>query len=60
MPRDSSVCDVKISCEALAYSNAVTLQAVVELLAEKGVISWNEVYDRVKKLKQESKSMGSA
>jgi hypothetical protein len=60
MPRDSSTSGLEISLEALAYSNAVTLQAVVELLAEKGVIDWDEVYNRVKKLKREPESKGSA
>jgi hypothetical protein len=60
MPRDSSTSGLEISLEALAYSNAMTLQALVELLAEKGVIDWDEVYNRVKKLKREPESKGSA
>jgi hypothetical protein len=38
---------LNISFEALAYSNAVTLQAVVQLLSEKGFLDWSEVIDRV-------------
>jgi hypothetical protein len=47
MPRESNTDDLSISFEALAYSNAVTLQAVVQLLSEKGFLDWNEVIDRV-------------
>lgn len=60
MPRDPSTSGLKISFEALAYSNAMTLQAVVELLADKGVIDWDEVHNRVKMLKRKPASEGSA
>jgi hypothetical protein len=46
-----------IPVEALAYSNAVTLQAVVQLLSENGVLDWKEVLDRVEKFKEEPASM---
>ena len=39
-----------VSFEELAYSNMLTLNALVELLAEKGVLSKQEVLERVKQL----------
>ena len=39
-----------VSFEELAYSNMLTLNALVELLAEKGVVSKEEVLERVKQL----------
>ena len=47
---------VTIPIETLTYSNAVTLQAVVQLLSEKGVLDWKEVLDRVEKFKKEPAS----
>jgi hypothetical protein len=51
---------VTIPIETLVYSNAVTLQAVVQLLSEKGVLDWKEVLDRVEKLKRKPELKGSA
>ena len=39
-----------VSFEELAYSNMLTLNALVELLAEKGLLSKQEVLERVKRL----------
>jgi len=39
-----------VSFEELAYSNMLTLNALVELLAEKGLVSKQEVLERVKQL----------
>jgi hypothetical protein len=43
-----------VSFEELAYSNMVTLNALVELLSEKGVVAKEEVLDRIKKLQSEA------
>ena len=39
-----------VSFEELAYSNMLTLNALVELLTDKGLLSEQEVLERVKKL----------
>jgi hypothetical protein len=39
-----------VSFEELAYSNMLTLNALVELLTEKGLLSKQEVLERVKQL----------
>jgi len=44
-----------VSFEELAYSNMLIVQALVELLAEKGIVSTAQVMERVKRLKQETK-----
>ena len=38
--------------EGLAYSNMMTLNALVELLEEKGVVTKQEVLDRIKRLQE--------
>jgi hypothetical protein len=42
------------SFEELAYSSMLVVQALVELLAEKGVLSQQEVLSRVEKLRLET------
>ena len=44
-----------VTYEQLTYSNMLTLNALVELLAEKGVLSKPELLERVKKLQSETK-----
>ena len=44
-----------VTFEQLAYSNMLTLNALVELLTEKGVLSKPEILDRVRKLQSETK-----
>ena len=44
-----------VTFEQLSYSNMVTLNALVELLTEKGVITKPEILQRVKKLQSETK-----
>jgi len=39
-----------VSFEELAYSNMLTLNALVELLSEKGLVAKEEVLDRIRKL----------
>ena len=44
---------VQVSYEELAYSNMLTLNALVELLAEKGVLTQEEILERMRKLQTE-------
>jgi hypothetical protein len=44
-----------VSFEELAYSNMLIVQALVELLADKGLVGNAEVMARVKRLRQETK-----
>jgi len=44
-----------VSFEELAYSNMLTLNALVEVLDEKGVLTKREVLERIKKLQGEMK-----
>ena len=53
-PRRSTV-----SFEELAYSNMLTLNALVELLAEKGVVGKQEILDRVKQLQAKARKKTS-
>jgi hypothetical protein len=46
---------VTVGVEELAYSNMMTLNAPVELLEERGVISKNEVLDRIKRLQEHTR-----
>ena len=46
---------VTASIDELAIYNMLLVEAVVELLAEKGVITSEEVKERVKKLRDETK-----
>jgi hypothetical protein len=41
------------SYEELAYSNMLQLQALIELLSEKGLVGQSEVLERVKKIQHE-------
>jgi len=43
-----------VSFEELAYSNMIVVEALVELLTEKGLLSRLEIEERVKKLKRET------
>jgi hypothetical protein len=44
-----------VTFEQLTYSNMLTLNALVELLTEKGVLSKPEILERIKKLQSETK-----
>jgi hypothetical protein len=44
-----------VTFEDLSYSNMLTLNALVELLTEKGVLSKPEILERIKKLQSETK-----
>jgi len=45
-----------VRVEVLAYSNMLQLEALVELLAEKGVLTKPEIMERIKKLQGETKT----
>jgi hypothetical protein len=44
-----------VTFEQLSYSNMLTLNALVELLTEKGVLTKPEILERIKKLQSETK-----
>ena len=46
---------VTVSFEELAYSNMIVVEALVELLTEKGRLNRMEMQERVKKLRQDNK-----
>jgi hypothetical protein len=56
MEENPSADRVPVSFEELAYSNMLIVQALVELLAERGVLTQKEVTERVQKLKQETRT----
>jgi hypothetical protein len=43
-----------VGVEEVTYSNLMTLNALVELLEEKGVVTKQEVLDRIKHLQEPS------
>jgi hypothetical protein len=58
MPQNSNEGRKRASFEELAYSNMMIVQALVELLAEKGVLTQKEVMERVQRLNRETKTDG--
>ena len=44
-----------VTFEEISYSNMLTLNALVELLSEKGVLTQAEILERIKKLRSETK-----
>ena len=55
MQEDPKAGKVTVSFEELAYTNMIVVEALVELLTEKGLLSRLEIEERVKKLRQETK-----
>jgi len=45
-----------VSFEELAYSNMLTLNALVDLLADKGVLTKQEILERVKELQSQTQA----
>ena len=43
-----------VTFEELAFSNMLTINALFELLTEKGVLSQQEILDRIKKLRAQT------
>lgn len=58
MPRDSNDERKAVSFEELAYSNMMLVQALVDVLAEKGILTQEELIERVQRLKEETKTHG--
>ncbi len=55
MQADPETGRVTATIEELAYYNMFLVEAIFELLAEKGILSGEEVKERVKKLRDETK-----
>jgi hypothetical protein len=43
---------ITVRVEELAYSNMMTLNSLIELLEEKGVVTKQEVLNRIKRLQE--------
>jgi len=54
MEQDDKTGKVTTTIQEVAYYNMFLTEAIFELLAEKGVLTGEEVLERVKKLKSES------
>lgn len=54
MRQDPDSARMTVSFEELAYSNMIVVEALVELLTEKGLLSRAEIEERVKKLRRET------
>ena len=57
MMSDSKEGRKTVCFEELAYSNMMVVQALVELLAEKGVVRPSEITDRIKRLKESGETI---
>jgi len=55
MQADPETGRVTATIEELAHYNMFLVEAIFELLAEKGILSGEEVKERVKKLRDETK-----
>ncbi len=54
MEHDEKTGQVTASIQEIAYYNLFLTEAIFELLAEKGMLTGEEVLERVKKLKSET------
>jgi len=54
MERDEKASKVTATVQEIAYYNMFLTEAIFELLAEKGILTGEEVLERVKKLKSET------
>ena len=54
MEQDEKTGKVMTTIQEVAYYNMFLTEAILELLAEKGILTGEEVLERVKKLKSES------
>lgn len=54
MKQDEKTGKVTATLQEVAYYNMFLTEAIFELLAEKGILTGEEVKDRVKKLKSET------
>ncbi len=55
MPQEPKAGQVTASFEQIAYSNMLVVQALVELLVEKGALTNQELLDRIQKLKHQTR-----
>ncbi len=55
MAQEPKAGQVTASFEQIAYSNMLVVQALVELLVEKGALTNQELLDRIQKLKPETR-----
>jgi len=55
MPEDLKTGQITASFKELVYSNMLMVEAVVELLMQKNVITRDEVLETVKKLKEQTR-----
>jgi len=54
MQHDGKTGKVTATIQEITYHNMFTTEAIFELLAEKGILTGEEILERVKKLKSES------
>ncbi len=54
MAKDDKTGTVTTTIQEIAYYNMFLTEAIFELLAEKGILTGEEVLERVKKLKSET------
>ena len=54
MKQDEKTGKVTTTIQEVAYYNMFLTEAILELLAEKGILTGEEVLERVKKLKSET------
>jgi hypothetical protein len=55
MQQDDKTGEVTTSIEELAVYNMLLSEAIYELLADKGIVTRDEVTERIKKLRSETK-----
>jgi hypothetical protein len=54
MQQNDKTGKVTATIEEITYYNMFTMEAILELLAEKGILTGEEVKQRIKKLKSEA------
>jgi hypothetical protein len=54
MKQDEKTGKLTATVQEVAYYNMFTTEAILELLAEKGILTGEEVKERIKKLKSEA------
>ena len=55
MEQNDKTGKVTATLQEITYSNMFLIEAIFELLAEKGILTGEEVLERIKKLKSETK-----
>lgn len=54
MEQDRSTGRTTVSFEELVYSNSLMVEAVVEVLMDKGLVTRQELLERVKRIKEQT------